>query len=91
MTWDQVLLKKFSFTGHFRLLNQVRGELKVNPLVRDPLTRVLILQAKSNKNTTSRINKRPNVLDNEQKSMKEASNQKDNLSFRDKLNSIEVR
>ncbi len=34
MSWDHTLLRKFSNTGHFRLLNQVRSELKANPLKR---------------------------------------------------------
>ena len=35
MNWDPVLLRKFSSTGHFRLLNQLRGDLKKRPLERD--------------------------------------------------------
>ena len=34
MAWDPVVLRKYNTTGHFRLLNQLRGELKSNPLVR---------------------------------------------------------
>jgi hypothetical protein len=34
MTWDPTVLRKYNTTGHFRLLNQVRSELKDNPLVR---------------------------------------------------------
>ncbi|NDC33822.1 MAG: hypothetical protein EBZ51_00180 [Synechococcaceae bacterium WB9_2_112] len=34
MTWDPSVLRKYNTTGHFRLLNQVRTELKDNPLVR---------------------------------------------------------
>jgi hypothetical protein len=34
MSWDPSVLRKYNSTGHFRLLNQVRGELKANPLVR---------------------------------------------------------
>ncbi len=34
MAWDPSVLRKYNTTGHFRLLNQVRGELKDNPLVR---------------------------------------------------------
>ena len=34
MAWDPVLLRKYNATGHFRLLNQLRSELKGNPLVR---------------------------------------------------------
>lgn len=34
MTWDPTVLRKYNTTGHFRLLNQVRSELKGNPLIR---------------------------------------------------------
>jgi hypothetical protein len=34
MGWDPVVLRKYNTTGHFRLLNQVRAELKGNPLIR---------------------------------------------------------
>ncbi|MEB3234049.1 MAG: hypothetical protein VKM98_01350 [Cyanobacteriota bacterium] len=34
MAWDPAVLRKYNSTGHFRLLNQVRSELKANPLVR---------------------------------------------------------
>ncbi len=34
MAWDPTVLRKYNSTGHFRLLNQVRAELKDNPLVR---------------------------------------------------------
>jgi len=34
MGWDPSVLRKYNTTGHFRLLNQVRTELKSNPLIR---------------------------------------------------------
>lgn len=34
MGWDPSVLRKFNTTNHFRLLSQLRGELKSNPLVR---------------------------------------------------------
>ena len=34
MAWDPALLRKFNATGHFRLLNQLRSELKAHPLTR---------------------------------------------------------
>jgi hypothetical protein len=34
MAWDPSVLRKYSTTSHFRLLNQVRSELKNNPLSR---------------------------------------------------------
>jgi hypothetical protein len=34
MAWDPGVLRKYNTTGHFRLLSQLRNELKTNPLVR---------------------------------------------------------
>jgi hypothetical protein len=34
MPWDPALLRKFNTTGHFRLLSQLRGEIKAHPLPR---------------------------------------------------------
>jgi hypothetical protein len=34
MTWDPAVLRRYNTTGHFRLLNQVRTELRGNPLIR---------------------------------------------------------
>ena len=37
-SWDPALLRKFSSTGHFRLLNQLKGDLRKKPLERDQRT-----------------------------------------------------
>jgi hypothetical protein len=34
MPWDPTVLRKYNATGHFRLLNQLRSDLKGNPLIR---------------------------------------------------------
>jgi len=34
MPWDPTVLRKYNTTGHFRLINQLRAELKERPLVR---------------------------------------------------------
>ncbi|SBO42306.1 hypothetical protein [Cyanobium sp. NIES-981] len=34
MGWDPSVLRRYNTTGHFRLLSQLRSELKANPLVR---------------------------------------------------------
>lgn len=34
MAWEPSVLRKYNTTGHFRLLSQLRTELKLNPLVR---------------------------------------------------------
>jgi hypothetical protein len=34
MGWDPVVLRKYNSTGHFRLLNQLRSEIRERPLIR---------------------------------------------------------
>jgi len=34
MPWDPTVLRKYNATSHFRLLNQLRSDLKGNPLIR---------------------------------------------------------
>lgn len=34
MAWDPGALRKYNTTGHFRLLSQLRSELKASPLIR---------------------------------------------------------
>ncbi|MGC6482424.1 MAG: hypothetical protein ACON4T_02485 [Synechococcus sp.] len=92
MTWDQALLRKFSSTGHFRLLNQVRNELKAQPLRRNQQTKALELQVKPMRGQPVRAQRRPNALE---------QHSGDNLvpeqttdtprSFRERLNAIEMR
>jgi len=36
MAWDPTVLRKYSTTSHFRLLNQVRSELNTHPIARHP-------------------------------------------------------
>ena len=66
MAWDQALLRKFSSTGHFRLLNQVRSELKSQPLNRDAQTRKLVLQARPHHGQSVRQQRRPNPVPEDQ-------------------------
>jgi hypothetical protein len=35
MAWDPALLRKYSSTNHFKLLNQVRSDLKEQPIQRN--------------------------------------------------------
>ena len=92
MAWDQALLRKFSSTGHFRLLNQVRSELKAQPLQRDPLTKVLQLQAKPMRGQPVRAQRRPNALENHSgESLLPERQVETTRSFRDRLNAIEMR
>jgi len=92
MAWDQALLRKFSSTGHLRLLNQVRSELKSQPLSRDPQTQVLSLQARPLKGQSVRGHRRPNALESgSQDSLQPTSQPEGPRSFRERLNAIEMR
>ena len=90
--WDQALLRKFSCTGHFRLLNQLRAELKVQPLIRDPHTRKLTLQAMPTRGGIPRGNRRPYTPEvphtDKAQGLQPTENQS---SFRERLNAIEMR
>ncbi len=92
MAWDQALLRKFSSTGHFRLLNQVRSELKAQPLVRDPQTKVLTLQVRPMRGQPVRAQRRPNALEATHGEGSSADRSVDTpSSFRDRLNAIDMR
>ena len=93
MAWDQALLRKFSSTGHFRLLNQVRSELKAQPLVRDPQTKELTLQVKPMRGQQPvRSQRRPNALENHSgEHLLPERNSETPRSFRERLNAIEMR
>ena len=92
MAWDQALLRKFSSTGHFRLLNQVRSELKAQPLARDPHTKALMLQARPMRGQSVRAQRRPNALNATHGEGSTADPSLDTpSSFRDRLNAIEMR
>ncbi len=90
--WDQALLRKFSCTGHFRLLNQLRSELKVQPLIRDPNTRKLTLQAMPIRGGSPRGNRRPYTPEVSQTDKSQVLETTENQSsFRERLNAIEMR
>jgi glutamate/tyrosine decarboxylase-like PLP-dependent enzyme len=92
MAWDQALLRKFSSTGHFRLLNQVRSELKAQPLNRDPETRELTLQARPLRGQPVRAQRRPNALESSDSESRLPSRQAEApSSFRERLNAIDMR
>lgn len=93
MAWDLALLKKFSSTGHFRLLNQVRSELKAQPLDRDQQSRKIKIQARPFKGVVQRSTKRPNALETDYKDSNHSTDldSENTKSFRDRLNAIDMR
>jgi hypothetical protein len=99
MTWDPALLKKFNTTGHFRLLNQLRSELRERPL--DPPGSAHP-GARSRRSSSSRraIEVRPRGGSRPRRSAPAGTEappapaplvQSQPASFRDRLNAIDMR
>ena len=90
--WDPSLLRKFSATGHFMLLNQLRGDLKKKPLERDQRTGGLRRPGSGSRSTTTRRGpvqrKIPTQIISETADLGQTENPQ---SFRDRLNAIEMR
>ena len=90
--WDPSLLRKFSATGHFRLLNQLRGDLKKKPLERDQRTGGLRRPGSGSRSNTPRRGpvqrKIPTQIISEMVDLGQSENPQ---SFRDRLNAIEMR
>ena len=95
MTWDHYLLRRFSSTNHFKLINQVRNELAAQPLKRDIQTRKLIIEAKpthgsnfksNNKYISNKIIRNEDVTDAIQE-----NDERSDQSFIERVNSIQMR
>ena len=91
-SWDPSLLRKFSATGHFRLLNQLRGDLKKKPLERDQRTGSLRRPGSASRPSATRRGplqrKIPAPPVSETVDLTQAESPQ---SFRDRLNAIEMR
>ena len=92
-SWDPALLRKFSSTGHFRLLNQLKGDLRKKPLDRDQRTGQL-RSLGGNRGATRRstparsVETAPvRVVETVTPPMKDDQPK----SFRDRLNAIDMR
>ena len=91
MSWDPSLLRKFSSTGHFRLLNQLRGDLKKRPLDRDGTTGALKMPG-----SNGRFDRQRRQAPQQSKSTPAApttstQEKEANRTFRDRLNAIDMR
>jgi len=92
-SWDPALLRKFSSTGHFRLLNQLKGDLRKKPLDRDQrsgqLKSLAVNRGSSRRSTSPRVSEPAPIPVVESVS----PNNKDDQpkSFRDRLNAIDMR
>ena len=93
MSWDLSLLHKFSNTSHYRLLKQLKNELKASPLTRNGSTRELNVQNRQNRLYNSRTTKKAITTEasvdigNQTVESKNVSQD----SFRDRLNTVEMR
>ena len=106
MGWDPVVLRKYNTTGHFRLLNQVRSELKGNPLIR-PKQGETVGSANRSKGLIRALEARPQFGTYTRRSrtpspapqtpsplLADLEEETDNgalSSFRDRLNAIDMR
>ena len=91
MSWDPSLLRKFSSTGHFRLLNQLRGDLKKRPLDRDSTTGALRMPGTSGRSERQRRQAPPQSRSPPTASTTSMQEKDNNRTFRDRLNAIDMR
>ncbi|MFN7678587.1 MAG: hypothetical protein ACK5QW_08355 [Cyanobacteriota bacterium] len=103
MAWDPAVLRKYSTTSHFRLLNQVRTELKSSPLSRSEDGRINLGMGRRSAPYRVVIDGRgslaagraPRVgeprIDDARDSGGSDPNQGEGGSFRDRLRAIEMR
>jgi hypothetical protein len=92
MSWDPSLLRKFSSTGHFRLLNQLRGDLKKRPLNRDVTTGALKMPGASGRSDRQRRPLLPQSRSTTTTPVTTSAQEKEsNTTFRERLNAIDMR
>ncbi|MEB3319235.1 MAG: hypothetical protein VKO39_13995 [Cyanobacteriota bacterium] len=98
MAWDPSVLRKYSTTSHFRLLNQVRSELNAQPISRHPDGEIHL--GISRRAAPYRVPVEVRGSSGGAKSVKTAqvtersegdTSQGDSTSFRDRLRAIEMR
>ena len=92
MSWDPSLLRKYSSTGHFRLLNQLKGDLSKRPLDRDSSTGALRMPGSGSKSRRP-VGQMPRRSAQPAPVAVAASPDfsSESSSFRDRLNAIEMR
>ncbi len=90
MNWDPGLLRKFSSTGHFRLLNQLRSDLKKRPLDRDAFTGSVKMPGRGARQAAVKPNPvyQPQATSRSELSAPIKNNP---LTFRERLSAIEMR
>lgn len=95
MLWDPALLRKFSSTGHFRLLNQLRSDLKKRPLGRDSTSGELKMpgstrQVRAVSTRSAPAQRQPQHV-NVDRDPLPASVEETPRTFRERLNAIDMR
>ena len=96
MDWAPALLRKFSSTGHFRLLNQLRSDLRKRPLDRDAASGKLKMPGSARYSRQPAARSLPAVADptplRPAQSEESATQQQHQPStFRERLNAIDMR
>ena len=95
MSWDQALLRKFSNTSHFRLLNQLRGELRSHPIVREHPTKSQTGQSRIKKIDAAQeptsIQKRETTITSQPNNQQDHIPQGIQQSFRERLNAVQMK
>jgi hypothetical protein len=98
MAWDPSVLRKYSTTSHFRLLNQVRSELNAQPIARHPDGEIHL--GISRRTAPYRVPVEVRGSNGAAKPVRTAvaselndgeTSQGDSTSFRDRLRAIEMR
>jgi hypothetical protein len=98
MAWDPIVLRKYGTTSHFRLLNQVRSELNVQPIARHPGGEINL--GLTRRGTTQRIpvevrgttaSQKPNRSAQPAGGTPGEAQTADSASFRDRLRAIDMR
>jgi hypothetical protein len=94
MAWDPSVLRKYSTTSHFRLLNQVRTELKSSPLPRNEDGELRMTMGRRGGSLRSSMEGRPRTAGLPQSLSAAPAAEEgnaDSTSFRDRLRAIDMR
>ncbi|AII43411.1 hypothetical protein KR100_08560 [Synechococcus sp. KORDI-100] len=96
MDWAPALLRKFSSTGHFRLLNQLRSDLRKRPLDRDAASGTLKMPGSARYSRQSTTRSLPTVAETTplrpaQREDSSTAQQHAPSTFRERLNAIDMR
>jgi hypothetical protein len=98
MGWDPALMRKYNNTGHYRLLNQLRSELKNHPTQREsrqnpvPVFKTQIGTKEFRPQTIqSSITERGSLSIDETQNSEPLKESAITSSFRERLNAIEMR